>query len=406
MSWNEPGDRDDKGKKKDPWGKQDEQGPPNIDEALKQLQQKLRALFGLKGGSSEFNGQSNLNNKATLSASGKGFNFYLLIILAFLIYVGSGIFFLKPAEEAVILRFGRYVNTVGTGPHWIAPFIETKQVVNVVEQRSIRRGGPMLTKDEFIVNVEIEVHYVINDARDYLFNLVDPKTTLEQVADSAIRSAVGQSTLDEVLTSGRSEISLKTQKQIEQNLAEYQAGLGIIQVPIQQTKAPEEVKAAFDDVIKAQQDEKRLVNEAKAYEHKVVPIAEGNAKRTLEEANAYKEKVILEAVGKTAKFAKVLPEYQRAPAVTRERLFMDTMQEVYTNTAKVLIDTTAGNNLVYLPLDKLMEKTQTMNASPKEEESTNVRLENISQNRVESSTRSFARRPSYDDPERPNRAGE
>ncbi|MDQ3018467.1 MAG: FtsH protease activity modulator HflK, partial [bacterium] len=384
MSWNEPGDRDDKNKKKDPWGKQEE-GPPNIDEALRQLQQKLRAMFGGKAGGGG-DGVNALNNKIIPSASGK-FTFLLLFIVPILIYFAMGFFVVQQAEEAVVLRFGRYVRTEGAGLHWIAPVIEKKDVVNVEQMNTIKRGGPMLTEDENIVNAEIEVQYKISNARDYLFNLVNPTTTLEQVSDSALRSVVGQSTLNDVLTIGRSEISAKIRKQIEQNLDEYKSGLTISDVPVQQTKAPEEVKAAFDDAIKAQQDEVRLVNQAETYANKVIPIAEGYAKRTFEEALAYQEKVILEAQGKTAKFAKILPEYQRAPQVTRERLFIDTLQEVYTNTAKVLIDVNGGNNLVYLPLDKLMEKTRAVAATTRPQEESNSRIENEPQNMTDQTRR-------------------
>lgn len=393
MSWNEPGDRDDK--KKDPWGRENEQSPPNIDEALRQLQQKLKGLFGGKEGS------KNNYSKPIQSGSSKGVSISLLLGIALAIYIIAGIFVVEPAEEAVILRFGRYVRTEGPGPHWIAPLIETKQVLNVKEVKTSKRGGPMLTKDENIVNAEIAVQYRIGNARDYLFNLVHPVKTLEQVSDSALRAVVGQSTLNEVLTSGRSEIGLEIRKQVEQNLNNYHSGLEISDLAVQQTKAPEEVKAAFDDAIKAQQDEERLVNEAEAYAHKIIPIAEGHAKRTSEEAAAYQQQVILEAEGKTAKFSKILPEYQKAPQVTRDRLFIDTLQDVYANSAKVLVDVAGGNNVMYLPLDKLVKKMRPAKELPKEEETAVV--SNTDNNNSAPLSRRIIERPSYENPERPLR---
>ncbi|MBS0288752.1 MAG: FtsH protease activity modulator HflK [Proteobacteria bacterium] len=393
MSWNEPGDRDDKPKKKDPWGRQDEAGPPNIDEALRQLQRKLRAMFSKQvPPSSSFNGADNK------PATNKTFGFTLAGIVLLVVYVISGIYVVEPAEEAVILRLGRYVDTVGPGPHWIAPILETKQVLNVQEVKTSKHGGQMLTKDENIVSAEIAVQYRIGNAKDYLFNLVQPEKSLQQVSESALRTVVGQSTLNEVLTSGRGEIGLEIRKQIQQNLNNYKSGLEISDVAMQQTKAPEEVKAAFDDAIKAQQDEERLVKEAQAYAFKILPIAEGRAKRTFEEARAYKESVILDAQGKTAKFAEILPEYQRSPRVTRDRLFIDTLQEVYSNTSKVLIDVNGGNNIVYLPLDKMIARPPA-----KEIEQTVILPEKPSQNL--SSYSRGPKRPTYEDAERPSRSG-
>ncbi|MBS0288212.1 MAG: FtsH protease activity modulator HflK [Proteobacteria bacterium] len=396
MSWNEPGERD-KGKKKDPWGK-DEEGPPNIDEALRQLQRKLRAVFGQQDGQSSGFGQG---NKATPN---KTFGFSLIGVIALVIYVISGIYVVEPAEEAVICRLGKYIETVGPGPHWIAPLIETKDIVNVQEVKTSKHGGQMLTKDENIVSAEIAVQYRINSAEDYLFSLVQPEKSLQQVSESALRAVVGQSTLNEVLTSGRGEIGAEIRKQIQQILDNYHSGLQISDLAMQQTKAPEEVKAAFDDAIKAQQDEERLVNEAEAYARKIIPIAEGRAKRTFEEARAYKERAILEAQGKTAKFAEVLPQYQRAPQVTRDRLFIDTLQEVYTNTSKILIDVNGGNNVVYLPLDKIIAQNTVRSSSREEDDGSQQSMDKTSST-INGPSRSMSRRPTYEDAERPVRGG-
>lgn len=395
MSWNESGDRDDKGKRKDPWGRQDKEGPPNIDEALRQLQRKLRMMFGGGNGSSIKMEPPKLNSNRTLGLMVLG-----VVILS--AYVIGGVYFVEPAQEAVVLRFGHYVDTYGAGPHWIAPFIETKEILNVQEVKTTKHGGQMLTKDENIVSAEIAVQYRINNARDYLFNLVQPEKSLQQVSESALRAVVGQSTLNEVLTSGRMEIGVEIRKQVQQILNNYKSGLEISDLAMQQTKAPEEVRAAFDEAIKAQQDEERLVNEAEAYSRKIIPIAEGRAKRTLEEAKAHKERSILEAQGKTAKFNEVYPEYQRAPQVTRERMFLDTMQDIYSKTPKIFIDVNNSNNLLYLPLDRLgrFERPR-IESAPKEDD--DAMAEKISQ-RLSLPSR-MDERPTYEDAERPLREG-
>lgn len=388
MSWNEPGSGEDKGPKKNGWGNK-EDGPPNIDEALKQLQRKLRSFFNQK------EAMSGLNK----TKSPRKFSFTFIAIIVLITYALAGIYIVDPAEEAVVLRLGKYIGTFGPGPHWIAPIIETKDIVNVQEVRTSKHGGQMLTKDENIVSAEIAVQYRVNNAKDYLFNLAQPEKSLKQVSESALRSVVGQSTLNEVLTSGRNEIGQEIKRQIQQILNNYKSGLEVSDLAMQQTKAPEEVKAAFDDAIKAQQDEERLVNEAQAYARKIVPIAEGKSKRVFEEAKAYKERVILEAQGKTAKFAAILPEYQSAPRVTRERLFIETMQEVYSNTPKILIDVSGSNNLVYLPLDKIINKKS--DEDRKEEEDSTV----TAQVEAPSSMSSYGQtRPSYEDT-RPTRGG-
>lgn len=401
MSWNESGNRDDKNKRKDPWGNRPEEGPPNIDEALRQLQRKLRALFGQNGTEGPTN--FTLRNSAP---SHKKMGLAVVGGVLLLGYFVSGIYIVQPAEEAVVLRFGHYVDTQGPGPHWIAPFIESKEILNVQEVKTTKHGGQMLTKDENIVSAELAVQYRISNARDYLFNLVDPQNSLRQVSDSALRAVVGQSSLNEVLTSGRSEITAEISKQIQETLNNYRSGLEISDVAMQQTKAPEEVKGAFDDAIKAQQDEERLVNQAQAYSQKIVPIAEGRAKRVHEEARAYKERSILEAQGKTAKFSEILPEYKKAPQLTRERLYIDTLQQVYANTPKVIVDVNGGNNLVYLPLDKLMNARPATEARAKdEEESSSVSMSagEKSASGTPSTERRFPARPSYEDAERPNR---
>ena len=293
MSWNEPGNRDEKNKKRDPWGTQGQE-PPSLDEVWRRLQAKLQGLLGAR--------QSPRSHSTTpKDPTSKMFGVSLFVGLLLLGYVLAGIYVVGPAERAVVLRLGHYVGTQLPGPHWIAPIIETKYIVNVDEVKAIKHGGQMLTKDENIVSAEIAVQYRVSNPSDYLFNLVNPVLSLKQVSESALRAVVGQSTLNEVLTSGRSEIGAEIRKQVQLNLNNYKAGIEISDLAMQQTKAPDQVRAAFDDAIKAQQDEERFVNEAQAYSLKIIPIAEGNAKRTIEEGKAYREQVILNSQGKNLK---------------------------------------------------------------------------------------------------------
>lgn len=377
MSWNEPENRDDRGKK-DPWGRKNDEMPPNIDEALKQLHQKLRGMFG--------------GRQRTGSTTGPKWNMGLIGGVVLAIYIASGIYIVQPAEEAVVLRFGCFQRTESSGLHWIMPLVETKKIVNVQEVKTLDISGQMLTKDENIVSAQIAVQYRIAEPQKYLFNVVEPEQTLQQVSESALRSVVGESTLNEVLTIGRSEIGVKIRTQAQRNLNNYGTGIEISDLAMQQTKAPEEVKAAFDDAIRAQQDEERSVNEAEAYARKIIPIAEGQAKRVFEEANAYRQKVIMQAQGKTAQFSQLLPEYQRAPRVTRDRMYIDTLQEVYTKTPKILVDVNGGNNVIYLPVDKLQQKEATPVVSKSESAPF---VENRSSNML--STPMSSERPDYDD---------
>lgn len=403
MSWNEPEDKD---KKKDPWGRQnDEKGPPNIDEALRQVQKKLHAMLGAKRpGGSNGSGQGNkppLPDAMSLFGSPKVI--FLLGLLILVVYLLSGIYIVQPAEQAVVTRFGKYVGTVDPGPHWILPGVERKYVVNVQRVKTTDHGDKMLTEDENIVDARIAVQYRINNPRDYLFNVVDPIQSIQQVSESALRQVVGESTLDEVLTSGRSDINQAVRKSIQDTLNDYKSGIIVSDLAMQQTKAPEEVRAAFDDAIKAQQDEERLVNESQAYSRRIIPIAQGQAQRTLEEARAYREQVVLGAEGQTAKFAKILPQYQNAPKVTRERMYIDTLQGVYTNTPKVLIDS-GNNNLLYVPLDKMLASRDAAakeTASVKEDTDTNYKKPSTAAISIQRG----GERPSYDDMGRPIHMG-
>jgi membrane protease subunit HflK len=260
-------------------------------------------------------------------------------------------------QKGVVLRFGKHVSTLDPGLNIRLPRpIEVVKKVNVGQVRSITHKASMLTQDENIVDVEVAVQWRIGSATDFLFNVFDPFPTLRQVTESAVREVIGKSELDFVLTEGRSEIAQKIQILIQDVLDDYESGIYISSVEMQPAKPPEEVKAAFDDAIKAREDEQRLVNEAEAYRNDIIPKARGSAARLREESNGYKARVIAKAEGEASRFEQLLTEYKRAPRVTRERLYLDAIESVFSNTNKVLIDNDNGNSLMYLPIDRLIEK--------------------------------------------------
>lgn len=354
MSWNQSGNQSGD---KNPWtGKQKspEQGPPNLDEALRKLQQRLQQLFGKKINLSSVsnNGGNNIN----FSSDGFKLGASLIGAVILVFWLLSGIFIVDPAEQAVIVRFGKYVKTVGPGPHWIPTIIESQYTVNEEKISNYTYQAQMLTKDANIVDITAAVQYRVGNARDYLFNLVQPEDSLKQATASALRQVVGNTSLDAILTSGREQVRSQIKDILVQTLNRYQAGILITDVAIQNAGAPEAVKEAFDDAIKAQEDEKRFQNQARAYANQVEPIAKGQAQRLLADANAYKQQVVLRAKGDIASFLALLPEYQRSAVVTRERLYLDMMESVLGNTSKVLVNGNTGNNMFYLPLDKWFAK--------------------------------------------------
>ena len=339
MGWNEP----DKGK--DPWNGKNQ--PPDLDEALKRLQQKLNKMFRRLPGSNKPSEvtPSDPPNGGVIAGG--------LFFVTFLLWALSGIFIVDPAEQAAILRFGQYVETVGPGPHWIPRFIASKIVLNVDRVSDYSYSAQMLTKDENLVSVAVAVQYRIGDLENYLFNVADPEEGLQQATSSALRQVVGTTTLDQLITEGREAWGTNVQDSLIKILDIYKTGIVIVNVSPQPARAPENVQDAFDDAIKAQEDEKRFKEQAQAYEARVVPIAEGNAKRIASEAQAYAEQVVLKATGDAAEFLALLPTYLRSPAVTGERMYLDAMQQVLSKSSKIIVDGKAGN-MLYLPLDKLM----------------------------------------------------
>jgi len=372
MAWDEPGGS---GNKKDPWGgggRNDNQGPPDLDEVIKNVQNKLGGLFGKKGGGS--GGSSTGSN--TDGPSGTMIGIIALVGLVF--WAATGIYIVQEGERGVVTRFGAYADTTMPGPHWHIPSpVESVTKVRVDENRAIEIGfrdktsagrsaahipkeALMLTQDENIVDIKFVVQYNVSDAKDYLFNVRDPDETLRQATESAVREVIGKSKMDFVLTEGQSDIADRSELLLQGILDHYKTGLNVISVNLQSAQPPQEVKNAFEDAIKAREDQQRLINNAEAYSNDIIPKSRGNAARQLEEANGYKARVVARAEGEADRFESMLKEYQRAPQVTRQRLYLETMEQVLSNTSKVMVDVKGGNNLMYLPLDRLMQEGRTM----------------------------------------------
>ncbi|MDF2866987.1 MAG: hflK [Gammaproteobacteria bacterium] len=341
MAWNEPGGN----KEQDPWGgKNKQQKPPELDELFKNLKAQFNKLLG---------GKPNKGNVVSSGNHYTGVGFILLLVIA--IWAGLGVFIVNPAERAVVLQLGKYKETLEPGIHWIPRLIQKSYIVNEQKIDNYAYQSQMLTKDENIVSVAVAVQFRIQNAKNFLFNVVNPDQSLRQATASALRQVVGQTTLDNILTKGRDQARQEVEVSLNKILTQYQTGILITAVTMQPARAPDAVKDAFDDAIKAQEDEQRFVNQAQAYTMQVEPIAKGHAQRIAQEANAYKEQIVLRAKGDTARFLALLPEYQKAPEVTKQRLYLDIMERLMRNTSKVLIDTKSNNNVFYLPLDKVMQ---------------------------------------------------
>lgn len=342
MAWNEPGG----GNKKpqDPWGSGN-QGPPDLDEALKKLQAKLGGLFG--GGASASGGTPSGVSGAALM---------VLVLAALLIWAVMGIYQVDEQERGVILRFGKYHGTMPPGLHWNPRFIDEVTLLNITKVRSVSFRETMLTQDENIVEVKLSVQYVINDPVSFVLKVRDPERSLQHASQSALRHVVGGISMDMVL--GRAQIATDVQQRLQEYLDLYKTGILVSKVTIDESKPPTQVQTAFDDVIRAREDEERVQNEAQAYANSVVPEARGGAQRQIEEANAYKEQVTANAEGEAERFNRLLTEYRKSPEVTRERLYLDAVQSVLSQTNKVMVDVEGGNNVMYLPLDKLTPQSQ------------------------------------------------
>jgi membrane protease subunit HflK len=356
MAWNDP-----------QWGNKDNRknsGPPDLDEIWKRLNERINSLFGGKGDG----GNGGDGGSSPGSLPGGGSLLGLLAILLALVWVASGFYIVDTGQRGVVLRFGQYSETTEPGPRWHLPWpIESREIVNVDQVRTVEIGyrtsvknkalkeSLMLTDDENIIDLQFAVQYILKDPKAYLFVNRSPDESVLQVAETAMREIVGRNKMDFVLYEGRAEIAARAKVLMQEILDRYDTGISISQVTLQNIQPPEQVQAAFDDAVKAGQDRERSKNEAEAYFNDVVPRARGLASRLKAESEGYKQAVIANAEGEASRFVQIATEYQKAPQVTRQRMYLDTMQTVMNNTSKVLVDQKAGNSLLYLPLDKLQQ---------------------------------------------------
>ncbi len=348
MAWNEPGG----GKDNDPWGNRGgDQGPPDLDEAFRKLQKKLNGLFGSGGsGGGTGGGSSGLS----LSSGAIG----LILLVGALVYGALGIYTVDQQERGVVLRLGKLVpGLVLPGLAWNAPVIDEVFLINVTRVRTHPHRTEMLSGDANIVDVAITVQYLIDKPTDFVVNVREPEKSLAQATESALRHAVGSATMDEVLTEGRAQLAIDVKSRLQSYLDVYGTGLLVSTVNIEETAPPQPVKAAFDDVQKAKEDEETLVNEADAYLQSIVPVARGVAQQQIQEATAYRDQVVAQAQGEAQRFQKLLFEYKLAPEVTRTRLYIDALEQVLSNSNKVMVDVEGGNNMLYLPLDKIVQSS-------------------------------------------------
>lgn len=341
MAWNEPGGN----KNKDPWGNRgNDQGPPDLDEVLKKFMDKLNGIFGGSGGGSR--NSSSGNNSTGL---------VILLVIGFIIWALTGTYKIGEAERGVVLRFGEHVKTVESGLNWHMPVpIEKVLKVDVSNIQEYAHKSTMLTQDQNIIDIEITVQYQVGNAEDFFFNLRNPIGTMAQATESALREHVGQSTMNYVFGDGREDIAISTQDTIQSVLDSYKSGLRVVRVNMQEAKPPEQVKASFDDVTQSQEDKVKLKNQAEAYRNEILPTARGKAAQMLEEASAYKQEVVARSEGDAQRFSKLYTEYRKSPAVTRDRIYIETVESVLAQSSKVMVDVKGGNNIMYLPLDKML----------------------------------------------------
>lgn len=354
MAWNQPGNGGDKNR--DPWKNQGgrDQGPPDLDEALKNLLGKLG--LGGKGG-----GKGGSGSKGGGNLPAKGFG--IAAVLALIVWFIAGFYTVNEAERGVVLRFGAYHTEVTSGLHWRPVFVDSVTNVDVNNVSQQQTSGFMLTEDENVVRVELGVQYRVVNPRAYLYNVATPDNSLSQITDSALRYVIGHNSMDNILTVGREQIRQQTWEIIDRLVERYNLGMEVIDVNFLPARPPEEVRAAFDDAIAAQEDEERFIREAEAYAREREPQARGRVRRMQQEAQAYKEQATLRAQGEVARFNELLPEYQQFPESTRQRLYLETLQEIYRNNSKIMVDVEGSNNMLYLPLDQIM-KNRTQNAAP------------------------------------------
>lgn len=349
------------------WGNKNSGGPPDLEAMLRDLNKKIADMLGLKSGNGNGNSDGG-NNGGGMKGMGGGAG--LIITLVVLVWLGSGFYIVDASQRGVVQRFGKYIEVTQPGPRWHLPFpVESVEVVNLSQVRTTEVGyrdnvknkilqeALMLTGDENIVDIQFAVQYFLKDPADYLFNNRAPDENVRQAAETAIREVVGKSKMDFVLYEGREQVAADTTKLIQEILDRYKSGILVSKVTMQNAQPPEQVQAAFDDAVKAGQDRERQKNEGQAYANDVVPKAKGAAARLMQEADGYKQSVIANAEGDASRFKQVLVEYDKSPGVTRERMYIDMMQQIMASSSKVLVDQKGSNSLLYLPLDKLIQST-------------------------------------------------
>ncbi|MEE9342923.1 MAG: FtsH protease activity modulator HflK [Gammaproteobacteria bacterium] len=392
MAWNQPG-----GNNKDPWGNRNEDGPPDLDEVVKKAQKKLGSLFGGKGGGGD-SGAS--GGKGGFSYGGLG----IVFLIGLLLLLASGFYIVDAGRQGIVMRFGKFYTATVPGPHWRIPLVDQVRVVNVDQRRTeeigyrvassgqsgatVEREALMLTEDENIVNIQLAVQYQIGSPQDFLFSVRDPEAVLKQTAESAVREIVGKNKMDFVLKEGRAEVVGKTKELMQKILDQYQSGILVSDVNLVDAQPPEEVQGAFSDAIKAREDKERLKNEAEAYANEVIPRARGLAARQTQEAEAYRSAVTAKAEGEADRFIAILEQYEKAPEVTRKRMYLDTIESVLGSSNKVIIDSKSSGNMMYLPIDKLIENTRSAPTSTAQPQTnfTQTPLEK-SRNRAETQSR-------------------
>lgn len=362
MAWNEPGGNDN-----DPWGnrKKGAGSPPDLDEVFKNFKKKLDGLVGNKSRGPQRDGNSGGSGGGLPGGNLTGKAIGVIAGILLVVWIATGVYVVQPAQAGVVTQFGRHVATTGPGPHWHLPYpIQAVERVDVEQIRTARLADQqILTQDENIVDIDLAVQYNINSAANYLFNVSGPDQTLEQVVESALREVIGSTGLESVLTTGRDVVWNTTRDSLQEVLDSYDAGINVTAVNLERAQPPEQVQAAFSDAIKAREDKERFINEAQAYRNEVLPRARGDAQREIEESEAYKTRVEQAAIGESARFLSLLGEFEKAPGVTRDRLYLEAMETVLGNSSKVLMDSGdgsggGGNSLMYLPIDKLLERNQ------------------------------------------------
>ena len=347
------------------WGSKNG-GPPDLDELLRKLNAKVASLMGGKGGKGG-DGKNSGPGMPKMNGGGIG----LVVAIVILIWLSSGFYIVDASQRGVVLRFGKMVETTEPGPRWHIPYpVETVEIVNLSEVRTVEVGyrdnvknkilkeSLMLTEDENIIDIQFAVQYTLSDPAEYLFNNRNPDENVRQVAESAMREVVGKNKMDFVLYEGREQVAAAATKLIQDILNRYKSGIQISKLTMQNAQPPEQVQASFDDAVKAGQDRERQKNEGQSYANDVIPRASGTAARLIQESEGYKQSVIANAEGDASRFKQILVEYEKAPVVTRERMYLDTMSQIMGNVSKVMVDQKAGNSLLYLPLDKLMETSR------------------------------------------------